>query len=570
VHWLRQLAAPWPSFAASAAFCAAATAVAFPMHDRFDLANIAMIHLVAIALAATRYGLGPAVAAAFLCVASFDFFFVPPRFSFAVSDVKYLPVFAVMLLVGLLIARLTAGLEFQARVARAREERMRALYEMSRDLSAALLTEQIVEIGQRFASSGFGARIALVLADDAGKVGPAVGARGEHGSSPRGDSIRSGTTVHGDADRTRPTPDRATDRDGAPLAVDLAICQWAYDRGSEAGRGTDTLSGSPLLYIPLRAPMRIRGVLALELPGAGEEMAPEQRRLLDTFARLIAIALERIHYVDVARTTVVRMESERLRSSLLAAISHDLRTPLTALVGLAEMLMLTRPAPTPEQAELAAAMRTAALRMSAQVDNLLEMARLQAGAVELRRQWQPLEEVVGSAIASLGAALDAHRVTTHLPADLPLLEFDAVLIERVLANLLENAAKYTPPGSHIEIGATTGDAEVGIWVEDDGPGIPKGKESGIFEMFERGRAEGPIPGVGLGLALCRAIIDAHGGRIRAERGHRGGARFVLTLPRGNPPALIDMTADVGDPAPADAAHATPPGTAPRGVGTANG
>ncbi len=505
---LDRLKAPWQSFAMSVLFCALTTLIAMPLHTVFELANIAMLFLLAVVLASVRYGLGPAVAAAFLNVAAFDFFFVSPRFSFAVSDVQYLMTFVVMLVVGLVTAKLTAGLKFQARVASSREQRMRALYEMSRDLSGALMPEQIAEISQRFAATGFGARAAIVLADDAGRLHEPVDVPG-----------------------------------GVP-SIDLGICQWAFDHGAEAGCGTDTLPGSPLLYIPLKAPMRIRGVLALEPRHPRSLMAPEQRRLLDTLARLIAIALERVHYVDVAQTTTVQMESERLRNSLLSAISHDLRTPLSALVGLADSMLLTQPQPSGQQAEIAAAMRAEALRMNALVSNLLDMARLQAGAVKLNRQWQLLEEVVGSSIKAMAAILTQHRVSVRLPDDLPLLEFDAVLIERVLANLLDNAAKYTPSGSSIEIGAALGErGNIDIWVEDNGPGLPAGKEEDIFKKFERGQKESATPGVGLGLAICRAIVEAHGGEIHARNCESGGARFVFSLPRGNPPA-VDSSEDI--------------------------
>ena len=176
--------------------------------------------------------------------------------------------------------------------------------------------------------------------------------------------------------------------------------------------------------------------------------------------------------------------------------------------------------------------------MNSLVNNLLDMARLQAGAIKLNRQWQPLEEVVGSALKSVRSAIIGHRVSVNLPDDLPLLEFDAVLIERVLSNLLENAGKYTPSGSEIAIGAALHARDlVEIWVEDNGPGLPPGKEAGIFQKFERGQRECVTPGVGLGLAICRAIVDAHGGAIRAENRIDGGARFVFSLPRGNPPVV---------------------------------
>ena len=503
--WLDRLRAPWTAFAMTAALGALATVVATLLLGHFDLANIAMVFLLAVVLTAVRYGLGPAVVASFLNVAAFDYFFVPPRFSFAVSDVQYVLTFAVMLASGLITANLTAGLKLQARVASRREYRIRALYEMSRDLSGALMPEQIAEIALRFSRTTFAARCTLVLADDANRLLAPLAVP------------------------------------GGLSGVDAGICQWAFDHEAEAGCGTDTLPASPLLYVPLKAPMRIRGVLVLEPRHPGRMAAPEQHRLLETFARLIAISLERVHYIQVAQATTLQMESERLRNSLLSAISHDLRTPLSALVGLVDMMLLTRPAPAPALVQLAESMRDEVQRMNALVSNLLDMARLQAGTVTLNKQWQPLEEVVGSALKGLESALFRHPVEVRLPDDLPLLEFDTVLIERVLSNLVENAVKYTPPGTPVRIGAEgPAGGFVTIWVEDDGPGLPAGREEAIFKKFERGQSESATPGVGLGLAICRAIVAAHGGTIRAENRADGGARFLFSLPAGQPPAVPGM------------------------------
>lgn len=498
--WWQGLRAPWTAFAMSAVLCALVTLIATPLHGIFDLTNIAMLFLLAVVLVSVRYGTGPSVMASFLNVAAFDFFFVPPRMSFAVSDVQYLLTFAVMLAVGLVTTRLTASLKYQARVASRREQRVRALYEMARDLSGALAVEQIAAIGQRFADAEFAAQCALVLAGDDDRLGAPV-----------------------------PAP-------LADVAIDTGIAQWAYAHEQEAGSGTDTLPASPLLYLPLRAPMRVRGVLVLAARDPRRLLPPEQRRLLDTFARLMAIALERVHYVDVAGSTTLEMASERLRNSLLSAISHDLRTPLAALRGLAESMALTNPRPTPEQQVLAQAMGDETRRMTLLVDNLLDMARLQSGAVRLNRQWLPLEEVVGSALRAARPALGDRRVEVDLPSDLPLVEMDAVLMERVLFNLLENAGKYTPAACMLRLGAAVRPPMLEVWLDDEGPGLPPGREDTLFEKFERGQAESSTPGVGLGLAICRAILEAHGGTIRAENRAGGGARFTFKLPLGTPPA----------------------------------
>lgn len=492
-------AGSWRGYAAAAAACAALVLVVTPLAGVLELSNIVMLFLLLVVGVGLRFGRGPAVLAAFLGVVLFDLFFVSPRFSLAVSDVQYLVTFAVMLVVALVVGQLTAGLKVQAAAAMQRERRVRSLYDMSRDLSAALLPEQVGEIAARFLRAEFRARSSLLLADDANRLEALAG-----GEAP----------------------------------VDLGVAQWSFDRAEPAGRGTGTLPASPCLVVPLKAPMRVRGVLVLELPGSAP-LGPEPMRLLGTCASLLAISLERIHYIEVARTSTVQIESERLRNSLLSAISHDLRTPLASLVGLSDALGLTEPPLSSAQREVADAIRDSALRMSAQVNNLLDMARLEAGAAPLHRDWQPLEEVVGSALAASSEALSGRALHVNLPDDLPLLYLDAVLFERVLVNLLENAAKYTPSGSAITLGAKATAREVLLWVDDEGPGLPEGAQERIFEKFERGSRESSLPGVGLGLAICRAIVQAHGGQIqgsnRRAHGSIAGARFTIALPRGEPP-----------------------------------
>ena len=484
----------------AAAACLATTLIATPLRGLLDLANIVMLFLLTVVLVAVRFGRGPAVAAAFLSVASFDFFFVPPRFSFAVSEVQYLTTFAVMLAVALITAQLTARLGDQAQIAFARERRTRALYGMARDLSGAMAAEQVIEIAGRFIEESLPAKTTLFL--------PASGGGLKALSGPGG-----GSEV---------------------IAERFA---WvAFEHGETVGPGL-SYPDNLVLYLPLKAPMRVRGVLAIALAEPDWVLPAEQHQLLETVASLVAIVLERIHYVEVAQEALLRVESERLRNSLLSALSHDLRTPLTALVGLADSLAIAGSQLPARQRETAEAIRDEALRMSSLVSNLLDMARLQAGAVRLRKEWQPLEEVVGSSLKSLESRLRNHRVKVRLPADLPLLEFDAVLMERVFCNLLENAAKYTPPGSEMAIEAHRRDEIVEISVADNGPGLAPGSEEAIFEKFMRGRPESATPGVGLGLAICRSIVEAHRGRIRAESRPEGGARFVFTLPVGEPPAI---------------------------------
>ena len=491
-------------YAWAVAACALTTAVAMPLRSFFDVANIVMLFLLAVVGVAVKFGRGPAVLAAFLNVAAFDYFFVAPVLSFAVSDAQYVLTFAVMLLVGLVIGQLTAGLRYQARIATHREARSRALFEVARDLSSVLLTEQCVEIAERAIAREFHAKAHVFLLD---------------------------------LDDRLQMPRLAA----AEPTLDIGTAQWALDHSEPAGLGTDTLPGSAWLYLPLKAPMRTRGVLALQPEEPRLLLVPEQRHQLETFAVLSAIALERVHYVDVAQHATVQMESERLRNSLLSALSHDLRTPLASLYGLSDMLVSSMPALPEQPRETAQAISHEARRMNAMVNNLLDMARLESGAIRLNQQWQPIEEVVGSALQSVGSALTGHTVRTELSTDLPLVNVDAVLIERVLANLLENAAKYTPKGSTVTISARVDAPNLLVAVTDDGPGLPEGREEALFEKFARGEKESSISGVGLGLAICRAIVEAHEGRIWVESAHgqgqHRGARFCFVLPLGEPPSM---------------------------------
>ncbi len=496
---------PWWGYGWAVVVSIAVTALATPLVKFFDLANIVMLFLLGVVLVAMRFGRGPAALAAFLNVAAFDFFFVAPQLSFSVGDAQYLVTFVVMLGVGLLIGQLTAGLRFQARISSGRERRAQSLFELTRDLSAALMHTQVAELGAAAVQRDFGGQ-ALVLAT-------------------------------GEDDRLEMP---ASPSEG----FDASVADWSLRNAQPAGLATSTLSAQPWHYVPLRAPMRLRGVLALQPAQARWLLIPEQVQQLDTLARQIAIALERVHYVEVAQQAVVQIESERLRNALLAAISHDVRTPLTALIGLAEALQRTQPPLAAEQADIAQAMGREAHELAALVTNLLDMARLQNGGVHLRSEWQSVEEVVGVAIRAAGHALAGMKVVTQIPADLPLVEFDAVLMERVLVNLLENAAKYgvKDGAAPIEVLASTTADTLRLKVRDHGPGLPAallGKEDTLFEKFTRGAAESATPGVGLGLAICKAVVDAHQGNIRAANADDGGAEFTVELPRRDPPALAE-------------------------------
>ncbi|OLL32815.1 two-component system sensor histidine kinase KdbD [Burkholderia sp. SRS-W-2-2016] len=527
----RERRSPPRAYALALAIGTAITLLSSRLIDHIDLTNLVMLYLLGVIFTAVKLGRGPGVVLSFASVAAFDFFFVPPRMSLSVSDTQYLLTFFGMLLTSLVISHLTSSLRREASVARRREQRTGAMYEMARELAAALTTEQIVGIGSRHVSEVFGARVAILLPDSADQIRQKI-----------------------------ENPDAAITLEGEQL--DLDVGQWVYDQQKPAGHSTDTLPAAAALYLPLKAPMRTRGVLGVVVRDEHELAVPEQRRMLDAFAAQIALALERVHYVDIARDALVNMESERLRNSLLSAISHDLRTPLTTIVGFSSMLAQTRQSNEATEAqtqaaaersdELVEAIHEEALRMTGIVTNLLDMARLQAGRLQLNQQWTLLEETVGAALRACKRVLAGHPVRVTLPADLPLLHLDAVLMERLFSNLLENAAKYTAAGTPLAIGAQQIDADgapfVRVTIDDHGPGLPAGMEARVFEKFTRGEKESAKPGIGLGLAICRAIVDAHGGTIGALNrpgpdGGVEGARFWFTLPVNTPPDAPDVLED---------------------------
>lgn len=489
---------PALAYALSLAACVGTTLLATPLLGVVDLANIVMLFLLAVVLVAVTLGREQAVAASFFSVALFDFFFVPPRFSLAVTDAQYLITFAVMFAVALIIGQLTARLRFEARETARRERQTKALYAVARELSGVLEIEQVQAIVDRFARDFLGAAVSLLLPDQAGQLQPVGGAEAKNFSA-------------------------------AHVAA-------VYRSGEPTMFVADAHGYAPAMILPLSTPMGVRGVMVIATQEVAQVLPENRQPLLEAMASLAALVVERLHYVEVAQQALLGIESERLRSSLLSAVSHDLRTPLTILVGLADSLVLSRPPLAAMQAETAGLIRDQALHMSSLAHNLLDMARLQSGSIRLRKEWQPLEEIVGSSLAILEQRLAGCRVTTRLPDDLPLLAFDAVLMERVLFNLLDNAIKYAP-GGEIAIEARLAAGQVEISVCDNGPGLAPGMENAAFELFERGRQEGATSGAGLGLAICRAIVEAHGGRIQAGNQPSGGACFTFTLPLGTPPAL---------------------------------
>ncbi len=500
--WTACRGVPWRACLGAALSVVLMTAATAPLQTLLGLTNAVMLLLLAAVLASYYFGPGPGLLAALLSVACFDFFFVPPHYSFSVHDADYTVTFLVMLSVAVLVGQITARLRVAASLAGERERRMGALFELARDLSSALTLAATAETGMRYLANLFNVQPAILVLEEKDQLQAAPG------------SV-------------------------LPAEVEPEIAQWVCDQQCAAGRGTAQFDAAPALYLPLKAPMRTRGVLVLVPRGVDWQLQGDQRGLLETVAALIAIALERIHFVSVAQDALIHMESERLRNSLLSALSHDLKTPLTVLVGLADAISLAGPSLAPAQADIVAALREQALSTSTMVMNLLEMARLQAGNVRLQREWQPLEEVIGVALRARASVLADHRVRVLLPPDLPLVALDTLLMEHALCNLLENAAKYTAPGSCIEIAAHRDSEWVEITVADDGPGLPNGDIENLFEKFARGHTagSGTDTGMGLGLSIVRAVIEAHEGTVTAHNRAEGGACFRMRLPAGTPPSV---------------------------------
>jgi two-component system sensor histidine kinase KdpD len=492
-----QGAIPWERYGWAVGLSVACTLLTLVMYPHFELSNLAMVYLLGVTVAGLRLGRKPSALTAVLNVASFDFFCVPPRFTFAVSDAQYLVTFAAMLIIALVIATLTANVRQQTRVAGARERRTAALYAMSRELAVTRGIESMALVAIRHVTEVFQCKAVVLLPDASGKL-----------RYPRGEA-----------------PDNAFRR------ADLAVAQWVADHGRRAGLGSDTLPAAPALYVPLGDERKTAGVLAVLPHNPRRVLLPEQSHLLDTFASQIGLALERAHLAEVAEASSLAAERESLRNTLLASISHDLRTPLAVMAGAASALA-ERGATLPEasKAALARSIEVKAHEMSDLVSNVLDLMRFQSGQVVLRRDWQPLEDLVGVALERLKERLRDHPVELRLPADLPPVYVDAGLVVQVFGNLFDNIAKYTPPGTRSWVSATQDGDAVRVVVEDEGPGLPAGDPAKLFDKFQRGNEEGVVVGAGLGLTICRAIVRAHGGEIEARRRDGKGARFEFTLP----------------------------------------
>jgi two-component system sensor histidine kinase KdpD len=410
-----------------------------------------------------------------------------------------------MLGIGLLISELTTRLKSQLRASQQQEHRTSQLFRMTRQLSELSGSDFLILTAGRQLEEIFGAEVVFYLREPDGRL-----------------SLRYGEQT-----------------EIVKLPTNEVVAQWVAANGKLAGAGTDTLPNATAIFVPLAGSQSVVGSLGVSPKEKERVLDPEQIRLLETCGSLIALSIERDQSVLQAHEAQLQVQAEQLRNSLLDSVSHDLRTPLATINGTAASLLQTS---SIDDRESLQTLIDESRRLTRLVENLLDMARLDSGAVVLNRQWHVLEETVGVALNAVKRDLKDFEVKVDIPADFPLVKIDAFLIEQVLVNLLENASRYTPVGSTIEISAIARTKHVEIHVADNGPGIPPGSEKTIFDKFFRGSSVTPDGrrGVGLGLAICRAIVEAHGGDIRATNRDGKGADFVVSLPCGETPPKIEM------------------------------
>lgn len=488
---------PWWNWLGSAAIVGVTTLLGVGVHRVLDLPDPEMLFLVAIMLTAAAFGRGPSLLAAALSVAAYNFFFVPPYLTFVVTDTRYVLTFAMMFGVGVVISSLASRLRAQELAARLREADTRALFTLTRDLAQAPGFEALAATLSRHAADAGGGAV-VVLLPRHGTVAP-LGAWPPHTA-------------------LEPT--------------ELGVAQWCLEHRREAGLGTQTLAGARVLAIPIG---QGSAVLAW-LPGEGS-IDVARRALIDAFVRQAALALERLEFSEAAKTASLKARTEELRSSLLSTVSHDLRTPLAVVTGAATTLRDDRQLDPATRAQLLETICDEAERLERLVRNLLDMTRVQAGALTVKKEWLPVDELVGSARARLTRVLEGRPFHIDASPDVPFLQVDPVLFEQVLYNLLDNAAKYTPAGTPIDLEITPAPGGTRITVSDRGPGVRPEEAERLFDKFFRGAQLG-VAGAGLGLAICRGIVEAHGGRIHAEARAGGGASFVIELPtEGRPPEV---------------------------------
>jgi two-component system, OmpR family, sensor histidine kinase KdpD len=485
----------WWRYMASVTLVTLATLISVPIHRILTPSNLVMVYLAAVMFAAVFWGRGPSMLAAFLSVLAFDFFFVPPSFTFAVSDTRYLLTFIGFFVVGLVISYFATRASQQAQAAQRREEATASLYAFSRELNSAVTLGNITSATVAHLSMNFDRDVVVLLSEEDGL---AVHAR---------------------------SPKAALDDN------EMAVAAWAFQQGRPAGRDTDTLPAARVRYLPLKTPRGVVGVLGVEPPTNSIHLTAEQRQQMETFASQAALAIERVQLAEQARCAQVAQTTEKLQTALLNSISHDLRTPLATITGVLSTL-------SDEEAQLDENTRRSltetatqeAERLNRLVGNLLDMTRLEAGALRLMLEPCDVADVIGAALEQLSKPLRNRQVLVNVPPELPLVPMGFVLIQQVLVNLLDNALKYSPPDTPIEVNARLVDQELEIAVSDHGVGIPPGDLERVFDKLYRVQRPGSVAGSGLGLAICKGIVGIHGGSIWAQNRPGGGTIMTVALP----------------------------------------
>ncbi len=486
-----------PYFLALAIVGAGTIVATFFERAGLNEANIVMVFLASVVVVAVRCGRGPSIMASLIAVIVFDFGFVPPRFSFAVADTVYVLTFIVMLSIALLISTLTARLRSQVDAGKVRERRLLSLYELGKQLSSIS--------GATFLSAAAGRKVGELTG---GEVAIYLGAPGD---APE--------LVYG----------RKTSIARHPVSDPAA--RWVIEHDQMAGARTDTLPNAIALFLPLISSQQTLGAMAVKAEHIDQLLGPDQRRLLESCASHLALALERDQMALAASEAVLQAQTEQVRSSLLSGVSHDLRTPLAAIAGASSGLLENDSFDEPTRRQLLETIADEANRLTRLLENILQMSRLELGGTTARMQWNILEEIVGSAVVRTRPDLKDKRVSVSMPADLPLIFVDGLLLEQLFVNLLENAARHTPPEAAVSITARPATGWVEVTVADEGPGLPPGSEERVFEKFYRaGPSADSSRGSGLGLAICRAIAKVHGGTIQAANRPGGGLAITLRLP----------------------------------------
>lgn len=490
-----QLHSPWSHYMQSIGLVALATALSFPLRAVIAPTNLAMIYLAVVIVAALYLGRGPAIITSVLGVLAFDFFLIHPYLTFAVSDTQYILTFAALLIVGLVISNLAARFREQAEAVGQRVNETTILYALGRDLAVAGGLEDVIQVIISNVSQAFGRRAVIFLPETE-------------------ETLR--LAGH--------SPDFVLDDN------EQAIATWSFRYAQPTGRGTDTLPAAVARYVPLKTANGVVGVLGVKPADPQREMTPDQRRLLDTFANLCALAVEREQLSEGAQQAQLLREKEKLQTALLNSISHDLRTPLASITGALSSLQ-DDAGILDEQArqELLSTAWEEADRLNRLVSNLLEMTRLQAGAMQVIREWVDIQEIVGVALGQLTNRLQNRLIQLHIPNGLPALSADLVLVAQAVVNLLDNALKYAPADQPIELEAFCAGKDLILEVADRGPGVPEEELERIFEKFYRA-FRGNTGGTGLGLSISKGIIEAHGGRIWARNRLGGGLIISIAFP----------------------------------------